>query len=360
MPGEAVGKLYYREGMSGAEQLLFDPTHYMSGKILTLQSILPSYDGKKIAIAYSAKGAEVSTIIVMDVDTKTFLKDSIYPSRGAYSWTFDNKSFFYNWLRSADNKDPQARLNSKTRLHVIGTDMSGDIDFFSNEIYPELKIAPNLYPYAGLNEDSKNYIFSTLGSVQPEFQGYYAPIQTSGKIGWKALCTYDDKIVRGMETIGDDVYAITYKDAKNYKLIHTNLQHVDWANAGIIAAEKPDQTLESFTYSKDYLYLTYSDGINDHLSKYNLTTKIITDVKLPFSGTFTINCINKKSNRCYVSITSWIRPFTEFDYNAEIDNFAPGNFNKPPQYPAAYNDMQVKEVEVKGHDGGDGSFIYYL
>jgi prolyl oligopeptidase len=351
MPGEAVGKLYYREGLNGTEQLLFDPINYIAGKKLTLEDAYPSHNGKMVAIAYSEQGAEVTTIIVMDVDTKTFLKDSIYPSRGAGSWTFDNKSFFYTWLKSADTKDPGALLNPKTKLHTIGTDMSSDVDFFSNGSYPELKIDPGIYPFVFADEDSKNYIFSGLGSVQNEQVIYYAPMQTSGKIPWKVLCAFDDKIVRGMEIIGDDVYAITYKGAKNYKLIHTNLQHVDWGNAETIAPEKTDETLEGFTYSKDYLYITYSDGINEHLSKYNLRTKITTDVKLPFSGTFAVSCINKKSNHCYVYITSWIKPVTEFDYNAETDNFAPGTFNKPPAYPEAYNDLQVKEVEAKGHDG---------
>ena len=32
MPGESVGKIYYREGMNGNEVLLFDPLTYLSGK----------------------------------------------------------------------------------------------------------------------------------------------------------------------------------------------------------------------------------------------------------------------------------------------------------------------------------------
>ena len=47
MPGENVSKLYYREGMNGKEQLLFDPTTYIKGKTLSIQSALPGYDGKK-------------------------------------------------------------------------------------------------------------------------------------------------------------------------------------------------------------------------------------------------------------------------------------------------------------------------
>ena len=80
MPGEKVSKVYYREGIDGKEMLLFDPMNYIKGKTLSVQQIIGSYDGKKLIISYSEGGAEVSTIKVMDVDSKSFLPDSIYPS----------------------------------------------------------------------------------------------------------------------------------------------------------------------------------------------------------------------------------------------------------------------------------------
>lgn len=354
MPGENVGKLFYRERANGTEQLLFDPTTYIAGKTLTIQSASPSYDGKKIAIAYSEQGAEVSTLRVMDVDTKQFLKDSIYPaSFGGASWTFDNNSFYYSWIRSADNKDPQARLNSKTKLHVVGTDAGGDVDFFSNESYPDMHIDPSVYPFVFLSEDSKNYIFSGEGSVQSEIKAYYAPIaQTaSGKIKWQPLCMPADKLVRGLIAINDDVYAITYNGAKNYKVVATTLQKPDWTTAKTIAAEKPNQTVEYISNCKDFLFIVYSDGINNHVSKYNLKTGATTEVKLPYSGSVNVFCINTKTNDCNMGISSWNKPYTEFDYNAETDAFTPSSFNKPPVYPDAYKNLQVEEVEVKGHDG---------
>jgi len=58
--------------MEGKEQLLFDPFTYIKGKTLSVQSILPSYDGKKLLIAYAEGGTEISTILIFDVDKKTF------------------------------------------------------------------------------------------------------------------------------------------------------------------------------------------------------------------------------------------------------------------------------------------------
>ena len=120
MPGDKVSKLYFREGMNGTEQLLFDPLTFQAGKTLSIQNFLPSYDAKKLLIAYSESGAEVSTIQVMDVDTKQFLTDLIPATAGIGGWTWDNNAFFYQWIKSADNTDPTARLNSKMKRHKLG------------------------------------------------------------------------------------------------------------------------------------------------------------------------------------------------------------------------------------------------
>lgn len=140
---------------------------------------------------------------------------------------FDNNSFYYMWIKSADNKDPEARLSPKMKKHVVGAPVSTDVDFFSNASYPELKIDPSIYPLVFLNKDASDYIFGMEASVQSEFKMYYAPAaEAAEKIAWKVLCTPADKLVRGIEVIGDDAYAITYKDAKNYKLLSTSLRNV--------------------------------------------------------------------------------------------------------------------------------------
>lgn len=352
LAGENIGKLYFRKGMNGKETLLFDPGTYIAGKTLTMSSAVPSYDGKKIAIGYSVQGAEVDVIKIMDVDTRKFLKDSLYPTAGVGSWTFDNKSFFYSWIQSADNKDPKSRLNPKTKLHILNTIQQNDADFFSNASYPELNIDPSVYPYVYLSEDSKNYIFSGLGTVQQEIVSFYAPIDhlNTPKISWKPLSTASDMIVRGLSVIGDDAYAITHNNAKNYKLVATSMKNPDWKNALTIIPEKADKTMEYFINSKDYLLVVHSDGINNFLSKYNLKTKTTTDVKLPYQGTIGISCVNTKTNNCTLNITSWNKPFTEYNFDAVTDAFTPGILNKPSVYPAAYKNLEVKEVMVKGHD----------
>lgn len=354
MPGENVSKLYYREGYEGKEQLLFDPETFIKGKKLSIQSAMPSYDGKKIIIGYAEAGAEISTIKVMDIDTKTFLPESIYPSWfGPISWTFDNKAFTYFSQKTGDNTSPEFELNTKTKLHKLGEDVKKDVDFFSNESYPKLDIKANDLPFASLSKDSRDYIFADLSNVRQEMFTYYATVSqiNTGKIDWKVLCKPEDLLVRGREIIKNDIYAITHKNAKNYQLVHTTLPNPDWDKAEVIAPEKKDQTLESITHCKDYLFLTYSDGINNHIFKYHLKTRKTTEIKLPYTGAAYVFCLDNTTNNCFAGITSWNKPYTEYNFNAETDQFTPSTFNKPPVYPSAYKDLVVEEVEVKGHDG---------
>jgi len=356
MPGEKVGKLYYRQGENGTEILLFDPLTYIPGKTLTIESYNPSFDGHMIAIAYSQQGAEIPHIKIMNVETRQFLSEDLYPTHGVESWTFDNKSFVYLSLKTADNADPSAKLNMKTKLHVIGQDTSKDIDFFSTARYPELKMQASSYPEILIDEDNPNYIFADEGSVQRDFTRFYAPMPKnfSDHINWKVLCKPSDKLVHMMQIINGYVYAITYDHAENYKLVRAPLSNPDWQSAEAVVPEKKDATLGMFLRTKDYILLQYSYGITDNVYRYDLKTGKTDQLKLPIAGNLTVyrgNCYNNKTNHCLVSFTSNLRPTTEFDLDAATGTFTPSIFNQPAALPEAYSHLLEKNVEVKGHDG---------
>jgi len=350
--GENVGKLYYRQGWDGQEKLLFDPSTYREGVVTTIQSIIPSLDGKKIALGLSAAGAEVSELRVLNVDTDRLLPDSIYPSWfGPIGWTLDNLSFFYFSQKTADNKSPEFELNTKTRLHKLGSDPANDIDFFSNESYPDLHIAPNELPFASIDGTYPEYIFASLGNVRNEMRVFYAPTNemASGKINWKVLCETSDSLVRGMEYHGDKVYAITLKDAPKYKLVATSIEHPDWSRAETILPEDRD-ALQYIVKSKDYLLSVYSNGIVSRIVSYHFTDGKSSEVPLPMSGTADVLCPDRHTNHFLVTITAWTSPPAWYDYDADTHSFAKSMFNSEVSYPG-FENLTSEEVEVPGHDG---------
>jgi len=349
--GENVGKLYFREGWNGVEKLLFDPTSYKTGVVTTIQSIVPSWDGKHVVIGLSSGGAEWSELRVLDVGQKTLLPESIYPSEGPLGWLKDNQSFFYDAGKVADIKSIEIELNRKTRIHKLGTDTATDRDIFSDESNPELGITAKEFPSASIDESYPEYIVGSLQTVQNELRVFYAPVSElkNQKVKWEVLCKPSDNLVRGIAFNGDYVYAVTHTDAPKYKVVRTSVKHPDWDHAETIIPEQAD-SLQSITKSRHYLLIVYSDGVVGRLVKYDLASGKTSEVKLPMSGTVGVSCPDWRTDNCLVDITSWIAPLTIYDYDARTDTFAKSIFNTDVRYPG-FENLVSEEVQVPGHDG---------
>ena len=355
--GENVGKLYYRDGWTGAEKLLFDPGTYKpigaaDGAVTTIESVVPSPDGRYVALGFSSSGAEYSEIRVLDVGQRKLLPESMYPSYGPYGWTMDSGSLFYDAGKVSDIKSPEIELHRKTRLHKLGSKTADDTDFFSDESHPELGITAKEFPGALIQESYPDYVIGYAGTVQSEFRAFYAlaaPMKNGGKLDWKVLCKPSDNLVRGLEFYKDQIYAVTHEGAPKYKLVRTSVTKPDWQHAKTVIPESSD-SIQSIAKSKNFLFIVYSNGITGRIVKLNLDSGKSSELELPEPGTVDIECIDQRSNRCIVSTTSWIQPTTLWDYDADKDTLAKSIFNTAVHYPG-FENLVTEEVEVPGHDG---------
>src|SRR6476660_5784590 len=355
--GENVGKLYYRDGWKGAEQLLFDPAGSSpagakAGDVATIVSYTPSPDGRHVVLALSAAGAEYSELRPIEVESRKLLSETIYPSYGALSWTLDSQSFLYDAGKVTDIKSPEIELNRKTRLHTLGTDVASDADFFSNESYPDLEISPKEFPMAFIDESYPAYVVGNVGTVQSEMRLFIAPtaqMTANSKVKWSVLALPSDNLVRGSVFYKDHVYAVTHAGAPKYKIVRTRVDHPDWKAAETVVPEAKD-SIQSITHSKSFLFVVYSNGIVGRLVKYTLDTGKASEVKLPASGTIDISCPDFRTDQCIVFTTSWIQPTTLYDFDAEKGTFTKSIFNTAISYPG-FENLVTEEVEVPGHDG---------
>jgi prolyl oligopeptidase len=355
--GENVGKLYYRDGWKGAEQLLFDPAGFTPtgakpGDVATIVSYTPSPDGQHVVLALSAAGAEYSELRPIEVDSRKLLPETIYPSYGALSWTMDGKSFLYDAGKVTDIKSPDIELNRKTRLHTLGTDVASDYDFFSNESYPDLEISPKEMPMAFIDESFPDYVVGNVATVQNEMRLFLAPASQIGaptKMKWSVLALPSDNLVRGMVFYKEHAYAITHAGAPKYKVVRTRVDHPDWKAAETVVPEAKD-SIQSITHSKSFMFVVYSNGVVGRLLKYTLDTGKASEVKLPASGTVDINCPDFRTDQCFVYTTSLTQPTTLYDFDAAKGTFTKSIFNTPISYPG-FENLVTEEVEVPGHDG---------
>ena len=349
--GENVGKLFFREGWNGVERLLFDPAKYRPGVTTNVQSVAPSSDGRFVALGLNSGGAGFSEIRVLEVEHGTLLPESIYPSLGPGGWMPDSKSFFYDAGDVTDIKSLGINLNRKTRLHVLGSEVAGDVDFFSSARYPDLGIAASELPEVRIDESCPGYVFERLVTMLSEMRVFYAPVpgMNSAAVKWESLCQPSDNLVQRLVFHGDYVYAESHTDAPRYKVVRTSLKHPDWKNAETVVPQGKDP-IEHITGSKDFLLVVYSDGIRGRIVKVDYATGNSAEITLPTSGIVGVSCPDSHSNRCIVTLTSWISPTATYDMDAGTGAFAKSIFNTDVSFPG-FDRLAVDEVEVPANDG---------
>jgi prolyl oligopeptidase len=180
---------------------------------------------------------------------------------------------------------------------------------------------------------------------------FYAPVSEikSPRIRWNVLCKTSDDLVRGIAFYQDSVYAVTHASAPRYKVIRTSVKHPDWAHAETVLPEAKD-SVQSLAKAKDFLLVSYSNGVVDRIVKYDFKTANTSELKLPGSGSTSVVCPDFRTNRCIVYLTSWTSPTTLYDYDGDKDTFVKSIFNTDVSYPG-FETLVSEEVEVPGHDG---------
>lgn len=352
LAGENVGRLFLRQGWFGAERLLFDPATYKAGVVTTLDGHAPSPDGRFVALWLSSGGAEYAEVRVLDVATGRLLPDRIFPCRnGPMGWTPDSKAFFYDAGRTTDLGSQDIQLNRMSMVHRLGTPVSQDRDLLSSSSQPGLGISPKEMPLASIDPGSPDYLVGFLYTVQSELRAVYAPASDLKRktIRWRRLCEPSDGLVRDMVFHGDQVYAITYAGAPRYRVVRTSLQRPDWKHAETVVPEAAD-SIKGLAKSRNYLYVTYSDGLTSRILRRHLATGKTSEVPLPVKATAMVLCPDWRTDRCVILLTSWTSPITLYDHDPVRETLVRSAFSSEVAYPGV-DQLVAEEVEVPSHDG---------
>ncbi|HZZ74344.1 MAG TPA: hypothetical protein VFE04_00380, partial [Puia sp.] len=349
MAGEPVASLYYRKAGQSEEVLLFNPMSFSQGHTFNIKNFTPSLHGTNITIETAEGGGEVATVRIMNVATKQFYKDSLAPTLyGVSAWINDN-SFIYTTHTSFKEDAIEFHLNTKSMLHVVGTDRANDTEIFSAAKYNHLHIAPEDICYVALDQEEK-YLMGFLFTAANELRTYYAPVTTIQDkiIPWKLLFKKEDKITNFF-THGKDIYMLTYKDAPNYKITRTNIETPD-VNKAITIFNEGKNKISDISGTKNYLIATLTDGINNTMVKYDFKTASYKSVAKELRGQVTVAFSGSKTDSVIIGVTSWSRPFMLYDFNAKTDQYRKSVFDETVNYPGIDN-IKVKEVEVSSYDG---------
>ncbi|WP_419489418.1 prolyl oligopeptidase family serine peptidase [Chryseobacterium bernardetii] len=355
---EKVDKLYYRDGFSGTERLLYDPATYKNSEpnhSFVINHISPSWDGSKIAISMSEKGNEIADVIIMDVKTKYIHPEIITNGAPAtfdgIRWTDDNTGFFYVAFSVTDPKSKDFYRNTRTVLYRIGTDPNTIREVFSAKNNPELNITSDQFPMI-LNFDlEQDYYIGMVVDYQTYRKTYIIRKKDllEGKNNWKPLSDPSDK-AKNLDIIKDQIIFQSSYNSPFVKLCKTSIKNPDFKNGEVLVPEKKDEIIKSYRVTKDGIYYTTTkNGVEAKLYLYKEGKD--NPIQLPFpSGNIELEINDEKSSDVWITCSGWANDEQRFKYNLKTNTFRPENLAPIAEYPE-FKNIVVKEITVKARDG---------
>lgn len=361
---EKVAKLYYRETFLGKEELLYDPSDFISTyknvnskHEYIINFISPSWDGSKVAISLSEQGKETSEIIIIQVKTKLVLKDIITNTDpatiGGIKWLDDNSGFFYVYFPTIDPKSSQFNKNTHTLLYKIGDDKGEKNDVFSSKNNPSLKITEDQYPIILTYNQNENYYVGILADMDKYRNTFIIKKESllQKKKDWVPLYSKNDKVY-SMKLVGDEIIFLSGYESPNFKLCKTSIKNSNFKNPTVLVSEKKDEVFVNYTITSDGIYYSTSkNGVEAKLYLYKNGKSI--PIKLPYtSGSVELQSKGVNFSDLWVSCSGWANDEQRFRYDLKTNTFKTENLALVIEYPE-FKDIIVEEVIVKARDGED-------
>lgn len=349
--GEKIDKLYVRKGLDGDDVLLLDPETIKHGT--NFVNFVVSPDQKKIAIVLSEGGSEICDLKIFDIATKTFLPENLGPVWSDFNFEFtpDSKALTYTKMSTSDKNSDDLLKNMKSLLHAIGKNPATDKILAAKTNNPDLNILEEQFPHFFFSDDY-SYLILTIGSTKSTYLAFYAPFSelSKEKINWKPLIKYDDEITN-FDIINNRLFFLSHKNAPNSKLGFMDMKNIDFDKATIVIPET-DKVLRRMQKTKDFIFYSLSDGINQ--DKYQVNAKTLENKKVPLpkgiNGGYPFS--PRENNEMNFANSGWITPSTRYFYNGSTGHLEKGKqFTSSKSHPDYLAQYSVKEVEVASHDG---------
>lgn len=332
----------YIKDENGKETVLLDPNKLANDGTVALQANEFSKKHTYYAYAISAAGSDWQEIYVMDVKSKTLLKDKIkHVKFTGIVWKGD-EGFYYSGYDKP--KDEKTKFSAKTEyqkvfFHKIGTDPATD------KIVYEDKINPLRYVWPQLTTDERFLIFNISEGTNGaeikfiDFENEKAGIQTllaGFKTNAGIIDHYNGKLL-----------LMTNDKASNYKVLAVDPKAPQSTSWQPFIPESTDK-LEGIQIIDQKLIATYLHKASSKVIVYNKEGKELHTLSLPGIGT--VGGFNglPTDSVVYYAFTSYNYPTTIFKYNVS-KNISTKYFEPKLAFNPA--DFEVEQVEIPSYDG---------
>ncbi|MFH4965903.1 prolyl oligopeptidase family serine peptidase [Gaetbulibacter sp. M235] len=307
--------VYYRKSDDSKEEMFLDPNTFSKDGTISLGGLSFSKDGSILAYSISEGGSDWRKAIIMNVETKEIIEDTLIDLKfSPISW-YKNEGFYYSSYDKPKGSELSAKTDQhKVYYHKLGTPQKEDVIIFGGK--PEEK---HRYIYGQVTEDDKYLVLTPR-------------VSTSGnKFYIKDLSVPNSKLITVLDDTDSDTSVIENEGSKLFLVTNLNAP-----NKRIVSVDASNPTPENWvdvipeteyvlnpTTGGGFFFANYMVDAISKVKQYNYQGELIREIKLPGLGTASGFSGKKEDPVLYYSFTNYFTSGSIYTLNPNTGETAP-------------------------------------
>ena len=327
----------YKKDKDGNEEVFLDPNDFSEDGSTSLASLAFSKDSKTIAYAISEGGSDWRKVIIMDVESKTILGDTLIDIKfSGLSWK-GNEGFYYSsYDKPIGSQLSEMTDQHKLYYHKLGTPQSEDTVVFGHDV-------KRRYVGGRVTEDDKYLIITAANSTYGN-ELYIKDLANPNSNITTIVDNFDNDHYL-IDNLGDKLFIMTDKDAPNGKIITADAKNPSASWDDFIP--ESENVLSPSTGSGSIFAHYMKDAISQ-VMQYDYQGNLIREVELPGVGTVGGFSGKKEDDTLYFSFSNYITAGTIYSYDPDNGN---AEVYEKPDVKFNSDEYESKQVFFTSKDG---------
>ena len=324
---------YKTEEDPNTATVFLDPNTFKEDGTISLGALSFSENGKILAYSISEAGSDWRKVLIMNTESKVIIEDTLIDIKfSGMSW-YKNEGFYY----SSYDKPKGSELSAKTDQHKVYYHKLGTSQQDDQVIYGGTPNEKHRYIYGTVTEDNRYLLISPR-------------VSTSGnKLFIKDLTKPNSKLIAILDSSDSDTYVINNVASKLFLVTNLNAPNKKMVTVDA-SYPTPENWVDFIPETKNVLIPSKGGGyffaeyMVDAISKvlqYDITGKLIRQIKLPGVGSASGFSTKKEETELYYSFTNYKTPGNIYKYdikNGTSELYRKSNIEFNPE---AYKSNQV-------------------
>jgi len=331
---------YKNDADPSSSEVFLDPNTFKEDGTISLGGISFSKSGKILAYSISEGGSDWRKILIMDVESKKIVEDTLVDIKfSGMSW-YKNEGFYYSSYDKPNGSELSAKTDQhKVYYHKLGTKQSDD-----NLIYGGTPGEKHRYIYGGVTEDDRYLIITPRVSTS----GNKLMIKdlTIPNSEFITILDHTDTDSNIIENVGSKLYIMTNLDAPNERVVTVDASNPAPENWVDFIPET--ENVLSPSTGGGYFFANYMVDAVSKVLQYDYNGKLVREVELPGVGSVGGFGAKKKDIESYYTFTNYVTPGSIYKYNFKDGT---SELFRKPDIDFNPEDYESKQVFYTSKDG---------